>query len=338
MNKIENAINNILITMKNHLDTRTLEILSVTLSKNLVNIDKEENLPATVDNTNEYIIDLFKTTKAPRLSKKTVDFYLNTIIRLIDSTNKRLTDITSLDIIVFLESIRKDNDIVSLNNQRRNISAFFTWLRKSHFILENPCDGVEPYKQIEKPIDHLEPEEFEQLKTGCKDTRDRALIEFLRSTAVRVGEIPNIHVSDVDWNKGFINILADKTKRHRIICLDSIALKYLRDYIEERCITCHSHECLFVSNRTYNNIRKPMSCECIRSTLSKIRTNSELDKRIYPHLFRKTTATNIVKRGGSVHDAGEYLGHKDQSVTGRYYSYISQDHTIDIFKKYVATI
>ena len=338
MNKIENAINNILITMRNHIDTQTLEILSVTLSKNLVNIDKEENLPATIDNTNEYIIDLFKTTKAPRLSKKTVDFYLNTITRLIDSTNKKLTEITSLDIIVFLESIRKDNDIVSLNNQRRNISAFFTWLRKSHFILENPCDGVEPYKQVEKPIDHLEPEEFEQLKTGCKDTRDRALIEFLRSTAVRVGEIPNIHVSDVDWNKGLINILADKTKRHRIICLDSIALKYLRDYIEERCITCHSHECLFVSNRIYNNMRKPMSCECIRSTLNKIRNNSELDKRIYPHLFRKTTATNIVKRGGSVHDAGEYLGHKDQSVTGKYYSYISADHTVEIFKKYVATV
>ena len=338
MNKVDNAINNILITMKNHLDTQQLEILSITLSKNLVNIDKEENLPATVDNTNEYIIDLFKTTKAPRLSKKTVDFYLNTIIRLIDSTNKRLTDITSLDIIVFLESIRKDNDIVSLNNQRRNISAFFSWLRKSHFILENPCDGVEPYKQVEKPIDHLEPEEFEQLKTGCKDTRDRALIEFLRSTAVRVSEISNIHISDIDWNKGTIDILADKTKRHRIICLDSIALKYLHEYIEERCITCYSHEYLFVSNRMYNGTRKPMSDESIRRVLNMIKQNSELDKRIYPHLFRKTTATNIVKRGGSVHDAGEYLGHKDQSVTGKYYSYISTDHTIDIFKKYVAIV
>ena len=99
MNKIENAINNILITMRNHLDTQTLEILSVTLSKNLVDIDKEDNLPATIDNTNEYIIDLFKTTKAPRLSQKTVDFYLNTITRLIDSTNKKLTEITLLYII-----------------------------------------------------------------------------------------------------------------------------------------------------------------------------------------------------------------------------------------------
>ena len=55
-------------------------------------------------------------------------------------------------------------------------------------------------------------------------------------------------------------------------------------------------------------------------------------------LFRKTTASNIVKRGGSIHDASEYLGHKDRSTTGRYYTYLSEDHTIEIFNKYVASV
>ena len=59
---------------------------------------------------------------------------------------------------------------------------------------------------------------------------------------------------------------------------------------------------------------------------------------MYPHLFRKTTATNITKRGGSVHDAGEYIGHKDNSTAARFYTFVGKDHTEEIFKKYVAIV
>ena len=112
MNKIETAINNILIAMKNHVNSQTLSILSNVLTKNLVDIDKEECLPATIDNTNEYIISLFNTTKAPRLSPKTVAYYLDTISRLTSVINKPLTEMTSLDITYFLESLRKDNEYI----------------------------------------------------------------------------------------------------------------------------------------------------------------------------------------------------------------------------------
>jgi site-specific recombinase XerD len=81
-----------------------------------------------------------------------------------------------------------------------------------------------------------------------------------------------------------------------------------------------------------------MSDEAVRASLKRIKNNAKIDRRIYPHLFRKTTATNIVKRGGSVHDAGEYLGHKYQSVTGKHYNYIGEEHTRNIFEKYVATV
>ena len=65
---------------------------------------------------------------------------------------------------------------------------------------------------------------------------------------------------------------------------------------------------------------------------------ANVERRVYPHLFRKTTASNIVKRGGSMHDAGEYLGHKDRSTAGKHYAFVSEEHTIDIFNKYVAAI
>lgn len=76
----------------------------------------------------------------------------------------------------------------------------------------------------------------------------------------------------------------------------------------------------------------------IRCSINTIAKRAGLDRRVYPHVFRKTTASNIIKRGGTMHDAGEYLRHKERSTTGRYYVYIGDEHTSDIFNKYVATI
>lgn len=330
--------NDIMMKMQYHLDPVTMDILGNVLLQVLsgVEIIEVETLPATVDDTNSYILELFKMKKAPKLSQKTVDYYLNTIQRLICAVNKPLTKMTSMDIEMFLNSLRPDNNTVSLNNIRRNISAFFTWMRKSHIVVENPCDSVEPYKEVQKPIDHMEPEEFEQLKSGCKHKRDRALLEFMRSTAMRVGEVVNVKVCDIDWRTGQINIYGEKTRTYRPVCLDSVALKYISDYVLSRGISLNSREALFTSVK--NGQHEALTREGIRSAIIGIKNRAAVSRRVYPHLFRKTTASNIIKRGGSVHDAGEYLGHKDRSTAGQHYAFISADHTIEIFNKYVAAV
>ena len=336
MNANEKLINDIMIAMSSHIDTQSLSILKEILLRNIKNftISLIDTLPITYDSSNEYIIKLFLTTKGSKLSPKTVAYYLDTIKRLLHVVQKPLTEITSIDINCFLNSIRRDNTEVSLNNHRRNISAFYTWMRRSHLIIENPCEAIEPYKQINKPIDHLEATEFEQLKSGCHSSRDRALIEFLRSTAMRVGEIKSVKVSDINWSTGLITIYGTKSHTYRPVCLDSIALKYLAEYTTDRKLSISSNAPVFSQMYSY----APLSDGGIRECLQHIKVRSGLDRRVYPHLFRKTTATNIVLRGGSIHDAGEYLGHKDNSTAGKHYSYISNEHTIDIFKKYVATI
>ena len=239
-----------------------------------------------------------------------------------------------MDIEMFLYNIAKTNDAVSVNNHRRNLSAFYTWMRKSHIIFENPCESIEPFKEITKPIDHMLPEEFEQLKSGCKHKRDRAMIEFLRCTAMRVGEVVNVKISDINWRDGKIQVYGNKNRTYRPVCLDSIAIKYITDYIFSRGLNLNSNEYLFTSIKC----NAPLQIGGIRSSVITIAKRANIDRRIYPHLFRKTTASNIVKRGGSMHDAGEYLGHKDRSTAGKHYAFISEEHTIDIFNKYVAAI
>lgn len=334
----ERLKNDIMVSMRYYVDFDTMSILENVLIDVLTNVEvvELETLPATLDNTNQYIIDLFMLQKAPKLSEKTVSYYLDTINRLIECVQKPLIKMTQMDIERYLMSLQACNNATSLNNQRRNISAFFTWLRKTHIIVENPCEGVEPYKEIEKPIDHIKPEEFEQLKSGCKYKRDRAMLEVLRSTAMRVGELENVKVNDIDWRTGKVSVYGHKTRTYRVAYLDTVAMKYLSDYLIDRNIPLNSSQALFTALKGDKAIS--LSSSAIRGAIGTITKRSELNRRVYPHLFRKTCATNVVKRGGTIQDAGEYLGHKDRSTAGKHYACIDDRHTEDIFRKYVAMV
>ena len=171
MNAKEQLKNDILVGMRMYLDVTTMAILEAVIVKAVQNIEmtQMETLPATVDNTNSYIIELFMARKAPKLKKSTVETYMLTIKEFIAFTNKPLNKISECDVECFLyEKKKMQNNNTSLNNHRRNLSAFFTWMRKVKLISDNPCDGVDPFEVIEKPIDHMEVIEVQQVITGCK--------------------------------------------------------------------------------------------------------------------------------------------------------------------------
>lgn len=117
----EQVKNNIMLKMRYHLDSQELDLLGVVLTDELtkVEVDTPETELATVDNTNEYIMDLFMLKKAPKLSDKTVRQYTDAVRRLTDYCHKPLTRITSMDVDGWLNSIKGCNSNTSLNNQRR---------------------------------------------------------------------------------------------------------------------------------------------------------------------------------------------------------------------------
>ena len=151
------------------------------------------------------------------------------------------------------------------------------------------------------------------------------------------GEIINVKISDINWKDGKLQIYGNKNRTYRPVCLDSVAIKYITEYIFSRNIGLNSKEYLFTSLRGKNK-GEPLQIGGIRSAVVTIAKRADIERRVYPHLFRKTTASNIVKRGGSMHDAGEYLGHKDRSTAGQHYAFVSEEHTVEIFNKYVAMI
>ena len=335
----ERVKNNVLLTMRIYLDSETVEILESVLIKEFHNVDmlEMETLPATTGDVNTYIINLFVAMKENKLSKNTMDYYMGTLREFITLIDKPLNKVDQMDIMVFLnEKKKRGNSNTSLNNQRRNLSAFFGWMRKKKMIADNPCDDVDAYPEQRKPIEHLEAYEFELLKTGCRSNRDRAMLEFLRCTAMRVGEVPQVRVCDIDFSSGKIEILGEKNGKYRTVMLDGIAIKYIDRYLEERGIERDSKQYLFVRSKGATFV--PLAKDGVYYAVKAISKRSELAKNVYPHILRKSTATNIIRRGGSDELAGEYLGHTPSSVTGRHYTYKGADHIVEIFNKYVRAI
>ena len=329
----------ILLKMKHHLEPEVLSMLEVILSEELYRIDIVElqTLPATRDMTNEYILSLYELKKGTKLTPQTMKSYMITFRVFLRYVNKSLVQVTQDDVEHFLrQKLREGNNNKSLNNKRRKLNALFDWMRKSGFIQVNPVENIEPFKEVLSPIDHLEPEEMEALKAACKTKRDRAILEWFRCTAARNGEIPQVKINQINWAAGKVVIFGHKGHAYRTVCLDAVALKYLLEYIEERGLDIRSQQPLFthcVGDRT-----RPLGTDGLYLRMRNLGQQAGLNRRVYPHLFRKTTATNIIKRGGNNDDAGEYLGHKPQGVAARHYTFRSEEHTVKIFRNYVAAV
>lgn len=206
------------------------------------------------------------------------------------------------------------NQASTCNNERRYLSAFFTWLRKEKFTATNPVELTEPLKEERKPIDYFRPMQMEELREGCQSVRDRAIVEVFRSTGARVGEVVEIDRDRIDWQTGDILIRGEKGGRYRTLYLDEVARYHLKKYLDQRT---DDNAALFVScKRPYDRLHT----SGIRSVLKQIAEREGMQCRVYPHKLRKTLGMNLKNSGVDLGSIQEILGHANPTVTSRYYA------------------
>lgn len=330
--------NNVILKMHPHLDKTQMMILQSVLSECLYNLDIVETstLPATSMDTNEYILSLYEAKRSLVLKESTMGGYMIAAKELVRYVNKPLVLMDKEDIEYYLRSKKKEgNTGTSLNNKRRKILALFRWMVKQNFILYNPVEDIDKFKEVKKPVEYLKAEDMEQLKEGCKNKRDRALLEYFRSTACRRGEVPYVTINQIDWNTGQILIYGEKTETYRNVYLDGVAMMYIKSYlIDERGVSLNSNEPLFTHLR--GDTSKGLGKGGLYDEVKNIAERSGIARRIYPHIFRSTTATNIVRRGGTSDQSGHYLGHTPNNVTLKHY--IAEFNTFNIFNSFVAQV
>lgn len=251
----------------------------------------------------------FVSRKIDGLSEKSLKQYQRTVEKFFEIVHKPVTEVKTEDCRLFFY-LRQTNSKMSkrsLENQRANLNAFFTWLTDNEYIPRNPCKAIKPFKYEEKQKKELSNMELEQLRKACRDDLDRAIIEVLYSTACRVSELVDIRLDDIDMTNGEVTIRHGKGDKSRTTYLNSRAILTIQDYIKDR-----DYETTWL----FENYRKPHEQLCPR-TIERRTKDLEIRTgiKLHPHKIRRTTATHLREKGMPIEEIQMLLGHEDINTT-----------------------
>lgn len=242
-------------------------------------------------------------------SPETVKRYNYELSRLLSYINKAVVDILPSDISTYMRVYKHIKKISNqtLKNVRAVYSSFFTWLRDRDRVRKNPMVLVEDIK-VEKIIKKAySDEERERMLRKCKNLRDRALLEFLYSTAVRVSELIRLNRSDIHFGTKDL-IVYGKGGKERRVYLNDKANMYLLEYLSGRT---DKNEALFVGLKEPHNRLTKAGVEYIIRDIGKA-ANVE---KAHPHRFRRTAITNALNRGMPLQEAVWFAGHVKPETT-----------------------
>ena len=171
-------------------------------------------------------------------SEKTIDAYMLTLSKFAEYCRKSLLEVGSYDIRLYLaEKLNKGNTERSINTQRACISAFYSWLYKNRHIDSNPCDPINPTKFKKEIKFAFSKEDIDALRDACPNVRDRAIVEFLLSTGVRVSELTTINIEDIDFADKSVHIVHGKGNKERITYFNEMTSEWLKKYITNYSIS-----------------------------------------------------------------------------------------------------
>lgn len=244
------------------------------------------------------------------LSDATLQNYLFRLQHFMKASTKPLEKLTANDIRLYLFKYQSESGITnrSLDSVRSVICTFLRWAASEGYISTNPAETIKPIKWEAKPREALEQIELERIRRACTSSRETAIVEVLYSTGCRVSELSGIRLSDIDWNAHSVNLFG-KGKKWRTSYINAKAEMAIRVYLAQRK---HESIFLFCNDRGGGQMKKGNIERMIRS----IRDLAGMgDRRITPHTFRHTTATQALQSGMPVTDIQLLLGHASVNTT-----------------------
>lgn len=307
-----------------------IELVSDVLVKALAGYDVTKTCTdvAVYDDTNERILKRYSACMyVDGMSEKTVKQYLYMCKKLADCTGKRFTETTSYDIRYFLA---KEKDAGSsgrtLENKRAYLSAFFQWMTREDFIEKNPCDKIKPIKYTDEVKLPFSEPDLDAIRKACYTPKERAIVEILVSSGLRVAELCAVKKKDVDLTTRQIHVKHGKGDKERITYISSVAVKYIEEYLAERT----DDSDMLITNRFGNAI----TTNGVRAILKGIEKESGVSD-VHPHRFRRTFATRLTTRGMDLPKVKFLMGHSNVNTTMEYV-YMADAAVAADYKKIIA--
>ena len=311
---IERILENVVNAMVPHLTPEQLETLNNVLYINFHDVEVQEQrtelVTRGIDGDEAKIRMFVASKKAVNRQNNTLLQYTREIRNMLAFLGKRLEDITGMDLRYYYGVMREQRGIKMSTMQTRlhYLSSFWDFLTAEELVHNNPVKKVgllKLEKTIKKPFSA---EEMEALRTGCNTLRDRALVEFLYSTGVRVSELAALNVSDIEMGKQELIVYGKGSKERKTYLTDS-AKFYLKRYLDER--KARNQEPLFI---TLDYPHNRLTVAGVQHMLRQLGQRSGVDN-VHPHRFRRTIATDLLNRGMPIEQVKEFLGHEKLDTT-----------------------
>lgn len=325
-------IGDILQSMMPYLDNAQLEYLKQSLETKLQDfeiIGSKGNRHRIDEDDNSTLISSFIAAKRIEgCSEKSLKYYENTIQCTVNNIAKDIKHLTTDDLRLYLTEYqeRHNSSRVTIDNIRRILSSFFSWLEDEGYIFKSPIRRIHKVKTDKIIKETYTDEELETLRDNSPTIRDLAMIDMLASTGMRIGEMVLLNKDDINFAERECKVLG-KGNKERIVYFDARTKLHLQQYIESRA---DENDALFVSLRSpYDRI----TIGGIESRLRKLGQNLNIHK-VHPHKFRRTLATMAIDKGMPIEQLQRLLGHQRIDTTLQY-AMVKQSNVKLAHKKYI---
>ena len=324
----QNLINDIINDMQPYLNNAQIERLQAVMQHALFGYDVTENEKKDTS-TEPNFVELFLSAKRIEgCSEKSLKYYESTIEAMIIGVGKETKHITTDDIRTYLMDYqsKKQSSRVTIDNIRRILSSFFSWLEDEDYILKSPVRRIHKVKTVSNIKETYSDEALELMRDNCAEIRDLAIIDMLASTGMRIGEMVLLNREDIDFNEREC-IVFGKGDKERVVYFDARTKIHLQEYLN--CRT-DNNIALFVSLRApYSRI----TIGGIESRLRKFGKHLGLQK-VHPHKFRRTLATMAIDKGMPIEQLQQLLGHKRIDTTLQY-AMVKQSNVKIAHRRYI---
>lgn len=322
----------IMTNMLPHLDNSQMLHLQETLEHCFwkVRVEKQTEETNSSKISNEELLELFLSAKnVEGCSKKTLRYYKTVLEKLFSKCFVHVTHMQTNDLRTYLSEYEQLNQCskTNIDNIRRVFSSFFAWLEEEDYILKSPMRRIHKIRTAKNVKETYSDENLEVMRDQCGNLRDLAIIDMLASTGMRVGELVQLNISDIDFENRECVVLG-KGNKERKVYFDARTKIHLQNYLNDRN---DNNPALFVSLLHPFNRLKISGVEIrLRQLGRKLGIH-----KVHPHKFRRTLATQAIDKGMPIEQVQRLLGHTKIDTTMEY-AMVSQDNVKLSHKKYIA--
>lgn len=319
-NSVETVINTVLSEMRGLLDPHQLKHLTISLRRALGPKQAEPG---------QDLLALFLTAKEVEgCSPKTIAYYEATLRHMNTALAKPYTQVESDDLRRYLNDyeVNRGSSKVTIDNIRRIMSSFFSWLEDEDYIVKSPVRRIRRVKTAQVTKEVLSDEELEVLRDACESKRDLAIVDLLASTGMRIGELVRLDRKDVNLHERECLVMG-KGNKQRPVYFDARAKLHLTEYLSSRA---DKSPALFVA---LDSSARRITVGSIELRLRDLGRSAGIN-RVHPHKFRRTLATHAIDKGMPIEQVQKLLGHAKIDTT-MHYAMVNQNNVKASHRKYL---